>query len=405
MSKYNFTEKGLEIAHDLGAEKLKERLLEDDLFQPLLSAFVDDFNFRIFDDTVDEIKQEATEEAWKKLQPNLDDSIIFVRAFSAYQKQQQWTYKTGQMQSEGRLLSVPEVQPFLPAQEVDQYVLSGVIGLNFSRRHAVRGALSRRGHERFECVSTRQEAAAIIGAYAVNVVQEEESYTSKVRKEQPKFSYVYDGLKRDVYVSGDLHGDFRMTQLKSPVGVVISPVGSEVEFSPEAGITVAGYHSVEPDITAAMLEDCIGIGGKDELKKVLSEFQEKLVQLLSHDEVTHISDPYSRAPFADYGTGEVDFIVDWIEEVLKDEVKGRGALTNSPYLPQSSTNFQILHHEDGLLFRNGDENETGEGIVVKRENYADMFYVLLRQAAQGLGRTGVIQHLDLVQGVQKLVNN
>jgi len=78
--------------------------------------------------------------------------------------------------------------------------------------------------------------------------------SSRLRAKEPSFKYAKNGILHSVSVGGSFHGDFLMSETRLPQSDIVSPINTMTEFIPKQSLDVAGYHSVEPEIVATLIE-------------------------------------------------------------------------------------------------------------------------------------------------------
>ncbi len=253
--------------------------------------------------------------------------------------------------------------------------------------------------------NTFNEACAFVGAYIVGKLVK--SDTHRFREKEPSFSYVQNGVRHTLSVDGSFHGDFRMLETQIPEADILSPINTMTEFGPQRALDVAGYHSVEPEIVASLIEAEFLRVGEEAALDLVHEFIKALGN--EADEAGNIR--FRSGAFADYGDGDVSFSLTTLGLMLKDQdyssVRRKDWLHSTPCAPQSSTMFEIVPTDDGVKFQNRDEKYSGDvhGIKVSREFYIDLFHSLVGQTARGLGRTSPSQIIQLVYGAKDLLEH
>jgi hypothetical protein len=215
------------------------------------------------------------------------------------------------------------------------------------------------------------------------------------RDEQPKFTVRDGAMNHSIQVGGDIHGDFRMTCTKKPTTVTISPINRETLFAPEIQTIVAGYHSVEPYITAAMIRHEHNQHGKQAAHKLVSEFIEVVRELGGADT------DFTRGNFGDYGDGDLGWVLTELEYDIqrdKDDYEDMMELFSAAYLPQSDVLFEMVSSGNGIRFQNRMRTqETSETYIdIDHAHFVDLFKILVGQAKGGLGRTSPHQQAMLV---------
>ncbi len=338
----------------------------------------------------------------KSLLKTAEEVAQFYRGMSIDIKTDRWRRLGGIEQN--TLFPIREVIPYAPATEDDRLILSGAAGLslvNFRHRCSL---LARSRFEDYG-FQTFNEACAFVGAYVVGKLVNADRRWPK--EKEPSFSYVQNGVIHTLSVGGSFHGDFRMSETQIPEADILSPINTITEFRPQRTLDVAGYHSIEPDIVASLIEAEFLRAGEKAASNLVHEFIKTLDN--ETDEAGNIQ--FRSGAFADYGDGDVWFSLRTLEQMIMDKdyspLRRDGWLHSSRYLPQSSTMFEIVPTDEGVKFQNRDEKYAGDvrGIRVNREFYTDLFRSLVRQTSGGLGRTSPSQIIQLVYGAKDLLEH
>lgn len=399
MREYVATGEGESLAAQTGLDALANRLYERDYDRPLYVLTYltrDGFGWRN-----DEEGTQAEVRATRAKLKSSDEVYMFDRALSVDPKTDSWRH-IGDYE-EGTLFPIRSITSFSKASEEDRLILSGAAGLslvNFRQRCPL---LSRSRYQEFGFRSFN-EACAFVGGYVVGRFIDLES--SRLSGKEPSFKYAKNGIFHSVSVGGSFHGDFRMSETWLTQSDIVSPINTMTEFSPRQSLDVAGYHSVEPEIVATLIEAEFIKAGKTAAMQVVDEF----VAVLTEATNSSGNIDFRSGAFADYGDGDVRYSLTSLRLLLThedyDPLSRKDALHSSPYLPQSSTMFEIVPTESGVKFQNRDEKQEFDvrGISIDREHYVDLFRALIGQTSGGLGRTAPTQLLELVYRAKSLLD-
>ncbi|GAC1391337.1 MAG: hypothetical protein NVSMB46_03480 [Candidatus Saccharimonadales bacterium] len=249
-----------------------------------------------------------------------------------------------------------------------------------------------------------------MGAYVVSKLIKAEM--TLLKNQEPAFSYTDEGVSHTVSVGGTIHGDFIMTETTVMQSDIRSPIHTSTEFGPKSSLTVGGYHSVEPEIVASIIEAVYLESGEEAAKQLVDEFIEISADKKSTSDPRETNEtPFYVPAFADYGDGDVRYSLTSLRILVTDKdyaaLKRNKYLHSSLYLPQSSLLFEILPVKDGIKFQNRqkDFSDYSDGIFVSRDRYTSLFHVLLRQTSRGLGRTSPAQIIQLVHEAKKILSH
>lgn len=419
MRRYVFTESGQELAKDLGLDDLADKIYKEEKSDFISGLVDDDYHSQYYDDFSDLEEAGAIQEACSALR-SIDDQIYVERVLTNIHSEADfvppWLYETGVQDGDERLFPISEHRHLTSADvQVDRLVLSGMVGLHLRKRHALRSVLSEWGFARHG-FSNRVDAAAFAGAYILSGLNDRNNEIRLLKRESDMPSLEISsgaGIRHTISLGGSFHGDFRMYQTAQITKGGITPTGVRTLFAPERTIGVAGYHSVEPSITDAMLECAYLQGGEERLLGIMADLYEVANDFIPKENaIPESDDPFCVPPFADYGGGGIDYSLSWLRLMKDDKYdykysknldSGESVLFGGPYLPQASTDMQIVATHDGLVFRNSSEDEVGEEISVPNNYFSDLFNALLVQSQQGLGRTSPDQHLRIIQKCRDLL--
>jgi len=402
---YQATERGEAIAQESGLDVLADKIAKaDEIQEPLLFDITRqewDFNPNILNDQ-DFVENEAVFAAYDYVRGH-EETKTFVRGLEIDHEVDSWRYLSDNDQP--TLFPSQKTVNFTHAITQDRLVVSGVVGV-LLERYKTRYPLLARSRSAEYGFSNHMEASAFVGAYVVGRIMDEEH--TRLFDEGPSFELEGEQTGERVTIGGTLHGDFRMSLTRTLEKDVISPASSFVEFAPKETKWIAGYHSVEPDIVAFMITDEFLRHGAPAATRLIAELKDTLPELANEN-----GDIGFRAgPFADYGDGDTRYHLMQLRVLLENPgiVTRRireGELYSAPYLPQSTTLFEIKPTEDGLRFqgRNKDAAEPASGIDIPRLHYSDLFKALVMQAQEGLGRTSPQQHLAVIEYASELLMN
>ena len=186
-----------------------------------------------------------------------DERRIFDRGLSVEPQIDTWRLLGGTEQ--GTLFPVRKSNP-IPRAEEDRLVLSGAAGLSLANFRSRFPLLARRNTERYG-FRTFNEACSFVGAYVVSSLVKAEQH--RLDMEHPFFTYINGGVQHRVTVGASFHGDFYVSDKQTILSSdIVSPINTYTEFAPVRTAGAAGYHSVEPEIVASILEAEFLIGGK-----------------------------------------------------------------------------------------------------------------------------------------------
>ena len=418
MRRYAFTERGQKLAKDLGLDDLANKIYKEDK-SDFISGLVDDDYHSLYYDASSASEEAGAIQDMRNAFRSIDDQIYVERVFTNIHPEADfvppWLYETGVQDGDERLFPIPEYRHLASADvQVDRLVLSGVIGHYLRKRHALRSVLSEEGFARYG-FSNRVDAAAFAGAYILSALKDrhKEGCLLGGGHDMPSFEVPRGGgLHHTISLGGSFHGDFRMHQTTQITKGGITPTGVRTLFAPEHTVGVVGYHSVEPSITDAMLECAYLQGGEERLLGITADLYEVANDFIQKKNASLGDDPFYVPRFADYGGGGIDYSLSWLRLMKDDKYEynypknldsGESILFGSPYLPQSSTDMQIVATHDGLLFRNSGDGVTGDGILVPNNYFPSLFKALLTQSQQGLGRTSPDQHLRIIEKCKNLL--
>lgn len=398
MREYVATKEGESLAAQTGLDALANRLHGSDYNHPLfILSHLTQNGFGWRNDPED---TEAEVRSIRAKLKSTNEVMMFDRALSIDPETDSWRHLGGY--EEDTLFPIRSIASFANASKEDQMILSGAAGLslvNFRQRCPL---LSRSRYQEFGFKSFN-EACAFVGGYVVGRFIDLEA--SRLKDKAPAFKYVKDGLLYSISVGGSFHGDFRMIETRLPQTDIVSPINTMTEFSPRQNLGVAGYHSIEPEIVATLIEAEYLRSGKTAAIDLVNEFLTVLTE--TADSSGDIS--FRRGAFADYGDGDVRYSLLSLKLLLTHDdynpLEHNNTLHSSSYLPQSSTMFEILLTETGVKFQNRDEKQDFDvrGISLDREHYLDMFKALIGQTSGGLGRTAPTQLIEVVYRAKSML--
>lgn len=396
---YKVTERGLDIARESGLEDFAVKFVADvhekKYQHPAILDAITDPGFTIGKDGV--IK-ESIDYAFSKL----NDPEEKYRCADALNidKSRKWRSLGGL--ATGTLFPIREITDFhKTSPDIDKYVLSGVVGLNFVNHRNQVHLLARSRYKDYG-FDSYVDATSFVGAYLVSAHTDALNKRFQIESDNG-FVFTEGNVKSEISVGASFHGDFRITQTSALTSDIISPLNNKVEFSPNKGITVAGYHSCEVMLLTDLLTSTFLDGGIEELKKCIEEF-EYIYNYLGVD--------YRRGNFADYGDSMSDhFALSSLSNLIEDDDYQKNAerpLTALPYLPQSPT-LMASYSDDkgGLILCKIEESNydidkktldsPDRAIHIKKEHRQGFFAALIGQTKAGLGRTSPLQLVNIIE--------
>jgi len=404
---YEVTALGKQIAHESGLEGLPQHLLEIEYNNPLLVQLTDKYAFQIEDP--EEIETTAIQKARTKLKTEQEISM-FERGLYI-DRHKDWWRRTGEL-AKDTLFPNHIIDQFTPATEDDNFVLSGIVGLQLVDFRQRCHLLARSRYQEYSFKSFN-ESCAFVGAYVIAGLSEDSR--EKLYGNTPSFTYVSDGVSHKIMVGGTIHGDFRMSETRTLSKGIISPINTETEFSPRRVMNVSAYHSVEPDVVESMLLQELQVCDKQGLTGLVNEFIDVFKDL--HPTLANLAREAAGNPFdtgfADYGTrDDIDDTIIKINLLLEGKLRrDRDALFATIVFPiKSDIRFEIISLENGIRLQNTgyydeDHNEITPFIDINRQHFGDLFKTLLLQTQAALGRTSPQQLIKLIFAVKKLLDN
>ena len=392
MREYIPTEAGEQLARDTGLDKLADRLSNQDYERPLhiIKSLVQE-SVGWWDVSQEEISENISQTRSTLKTP--EELEMFDQGLSIDLIKDTWR-RLGDLE-EATLFPIREIASYAPATETDQLILSGAAGLSLTNFRQHYPLLARSRYEEYG-FRTFNESCAFVGAYVVGKLLDKEN--RRLRRETPSFEYSDNGVTHSVSVGGTFHGDFQMKEFQTAQCDIISPAHTRTEFGPQKVTCVAGYHSIEPEIVATLIEAEFIQAGKEAALELVDEFMRVLRD--SADTSGNITS--QRGNFGDYGDGDVKYSLISLRLLVSEKsynpLRIRNIHHSSRYAPQSSTMFEIVPVQNGVKFQNRDEksNTEVEGIQINRERYPELFRTLVQQTSGGLGRTSPDQIIQLV---------
>jgi hypothetical protein len=394
MHVYQATERGISIALESGLNELADNIWKNDIPEALLFDITRQeghFNPDLLGDQVD-VERQAIIAAGNYAR-GIEEMRTLARGLEIADATDSWRYLSGSDQS--ALFRDRVAAEFIPAITQDRLVVSGVIGA-LLERYKTRYPLLARSRSAEYGFSNHMEACAFAGAYVVGRIMDKEMAITK----EPSFEFADGNFRNEVSVGGTMHGDFRMSLTRVLSDNVISPANSKVEFSPRDTLWVVGYHTVEPNIIAAMITDEYSKQGATAAIRLISEFSKTLHELA--DDIGYLSNRVGE--FADYGSRETSHCLVLLGLLLenpdmKTQLVREGKFYSAPSSAQTSILFEIKSTEKGLRFQDRDEekDEPEIGIDIPRRYFPELFKTLVMQAQEGLGRTSPAQHLEILK--------
>lgn len=398
MREYTVTKEGQDLAQQTGLDTLAHQLHHKGYnTASFILPHLTETGYRWQNDSED---REAEVRSLRQSLKSADETLMFDRALSIDPKTDNWRH-IGNYE-EDTLFPARSVTAFTPACEEDSLILSGAAGLSLVSYRQQCPLLARSRYQEFGFKSFI-EACSFVGAYVVG--RHIDLELERLRGADPAFQYAKDGFLYSLRVGGSFHGDFRMTESKQPQSGILSPVNSLTEISPRVNLGVAGYHSIEPEIVATLIEAEFLRGGKTAAMQLVTEFTAAMVEVTDSPEDTGVKS----IGFADYGDGDIKHSLVSLELLLTHDdynpLKHGAILHSTPYLPRSATRFEIALTDTGVKFQNRDENQDEvPGIHLDREQYVAMFMALIRQTSAALGRTAPKQLIQIVDQAKSLLD-
>lgn len=329
-----------------------------------------------------------------------DDLKVFdrARALDPDLERDNWRYMGGD--DELALYPTPSLQVLAPASVEDRLILSGTVGLSLTAFESESPLLSRDRYSEYG-FSTFTESCAFVGSYVVTRLMSLEK--GKGHFPPHRFEFKRDGLVHSMKVDGSSHGDFVLSDRTRTPDHAISPINTITEFSPENEVLVRGYHSVEPHVVAALIEDKYIKNGKEGAL----HFIEQCYTLLNDFAKSTPSQEFPFNLYADYGTADsslIPFLLETFVSGALHHVAGR-ALYSTVVDPFSPDRFEIIPTEQGVRFQNRDSHQLAPSSVIEvdQEQYGDLFHSLLMQGYQGLGRTSPVQLYEVLKNARKIL--
>lgn len=404
MRSYEVTERGEQIVLDSGVNALVQKVLDAEYLEDafLYQVSRPDYMLSSFDlDELDVAEEQLIANALKYARSQ-DEQRALARGLNIDPESQAWRYLAPSDQP--TLFPHPQAHTFTPATDEDRFIVSGAFGTTLSRYKSGFPILDRSRFADFG-FSNHMEACAFVGACVIGKVAEIER--ARIDSKMPSFEIDDPRIKKKVSVGGTFHGDFVIELTRSPKRDVVSPASAMVEFTPKETFAIGGYHSVEPAITGALFADEYGKHGIDATRALVTELGEVIEEFV--EEGGNVS--FERGNFGDYGSGNSRYALiklrtqlDYPETATESDMHER-KLFSGPYLPQSDTMFELKSIPEGLRFQMRDmhDKEPTEGIDVPRQYYPELLRALMLQAQAGLGRTSPMQHIEVVQLAQSML--
>ncbi|HUY53358.1 MAG TPA: hypothetical protein VMV24_02160, partial [Candidatus Dormibacteraeota bacterium] len=248
------------------------------------------------------------------------------------------------------------------------------------------------------------ESCAFVGAYVMAALSD--NYNERISGDIPSFTYEDNGVYHKISIGGTIHGDFKISEIKTLTSGIISPIGTETEFSPIGDMNLSAYHSVEPSIVESMLAHEFLKGDKQRLTRLIDEFMDICRPLVDHDGNVK----YTVGNFGDYGQSSSisDYPIS-IKILLEDrKLRNEDILFGSFVDPAGSSDilFEIISLDNGIRLQNRYSNysDTESYIDINRQHFGEIFNALLSQTQAGLGRTSPHQLIKLIIEVKKMLD-
>ena len=401
---YGFTEKGLTIAQDSGLEKLGEKLVSGNSFDPLINEHSERSRYSIdLLDSFDVIHAIALREARARLKRDPESRILMVRLQDPDIELGNWRHRIP-YQGQGRLFASEDIESFSPATEHDKDVLSGVIGLQYFRRKAFGTILSSRvfeGYGNSEVLST----AAFVGAYLLEKAALD-SYDALDETKGSSFTYMMDGLVKHVKLYNDMDGDFTIEEATGIAEAVVTPHNESAEFFAKKEASVKGRHAIDDLLISGLLRSTYVYEGDEGVRRLLADCDEILRSLADSSGELH----YNLGAFGDFGDRETREAVDQFRFTYQhdwDPKRGEISLLRTMLGRGGSIHFNLVGTSKGVVFRNihSERDAVFSEIFVPRAHYKDIFRALLASSMAGNSRTAPTQILELLRGVQQVLNS
>jgi hypothetical protein len=391
---YEATNRGLDIARDSGLEDLAKHIYETDYGNPILTQLTEDHPFNFDGNEPQRLEDIAIQKSYAGFKTE-EERMAFGRALCIDPELDYWQQLGGTL--EGTLFPLSEMRPFAKASPEDRLVVSGLVGLQLTKFAARCHLLAETRYKEYG-FGTFSESCAFAGAYIVGSLIDKDQF--RLFERVPSFSYDEDGVKHSISVGGTFHGDFIITEDTAMKENAVTPSHRLAEYGPRQSLTVSGYHSVEPLVVEAMLEQVYMTEGRQATKELIDEFIELIAPLVDSDGKVG----FTLGNFADYGDGDVGSGLIGLRLLTEEDgdyrtiLSDKETLFSMPYLPQSDTEFEIVSVSDGIRLQNGNQcmSYQSAGITINRDHYGDLLSGLLGQAQKGLGRTSPHQLIELV---------
>jgi hypothetical protein len=304
-------------------------------------------------------------------------------------------------ESDDALIPAPKELRRLPADNMDGLLLSGAVALDVVKaKPRIIEGYAEHGFK------SRLDFAVFIGACTVAEVMSRKASLLNGYDSWTGFSFS-DGLDElKILLGGTLHGDFRLRQERSFKGKAVSPIGTEVEFSPVEYLTPGTYHSSEPSLLSAIMRQVNVRAGK----QATLEMCRNILEELNND--PEINNP-AMGNFGDWGDHDIrDALFEHKLSLMGAGIYGMGDTADALMLEDTLVDpnnhdirFQMVGLSDRIRMHLADRRTdcTWESIEIPNEYLPAFAKALVEQTATGLGRTSPTVMLAILQETPKLL--
>ena len=293
--------------------------------------------------------------------------------------EQYWAYGE-HMDNDGLYATTTSVQT-VAAQDIDLYVLSGLVGFDLLGRSK---KFDRKIASRDEPLL---ETCILLGGLALTAV------VNRQESSVPYYGEAPEGVRPLTKIGGTFHGDFYISRGSEFLHDVVDPLGVKRSFGPAIErVGTGAYHSSEPGILAAVLLHVASTTDKEGLRG----FHQKVFQ-----RVKDISFK-NGGNFADYGDDDGWYEAESLSYELSQQANPAGHVLGN-FIMQAGNDdlhLQLISTDEGIVFRHhvkGKSAETRNVFTIPNNEIEDFVVTFFQNNFGRTSTSALAKVFDVIQ--------